>query len=148
MSTPAWPPLVLPDRVPRWVRVRDLALTIAAWALLAYFVRGALLLIWDWLGYPFFELTTQRAPDWTAMWTALAPFFAVAAVLAAWLVFWALQRRKTLMQQRTMAQPPPLDPDVHARHFGLRAADLPALREPRNVTVRFDASGAITPPSS
>ena len=46
VSAPAWPPLVLPDRVPRWVRVRDLALTIAAWSLLAYWVRGALLLIW------------------------------------------------------------------------------------------------------
>lgn len=148
MSATAWPPLILPDRVPRWVRIRDLVLTIAAWTVLAYWVRGALLLIFDWLRYPFFELTTEKAPEWARMWSTLAPFFAVAALLAAWLVYWALQRRATLMGHRAVAQPPPLEFEVHARHFGLRAADALSMREARSVTVRFDADGAIAPPAS
>ena len=148
MSAPAWPPLVLPDRVPRWVRVRDLALTIAAWTLLAYWVRGALLLIWDWLSYPFFALSTEKAPDWARIWSTLAPFVAVAALLAAWLVYWALQRRTTLMGQRSMAQPAPLDLGTHARHFGLGEAHVAVMREPRIVTVSFDAGGAIAPPAA
>jgi poly-beta-1,6-N-acetyl-D-glucosamine biosynthesis protein PgaD len=146
VSAPAWPPLILPDRVPAWVRARDLALTIAAWALLAYWVRGALLLIYDWLAYPFFELTTQQAPDWARMWSTLAPFFAVAALLAAWLVYWALQRRSTLRQHRSMPQPAPLDLAAHAGHFGLRNAEALSMRGPRIVVVRFGADGAIAPP--
>jgi poly-beta-1,6-N-acetyl-D-glucosamine biosynthesis protein PgaD len=146
MNAHTWPPLILPDRVPRWVRARDLALTIVAWIVLLYWVRGALLLILDWLSYPFFELSTTRAPDWAAMWSTLAPFFAVSAVLAAWLVFWALQRRKTLMRQRTVAQPPPLELDAHARQFGLDARAVLAIRAPRVATVHFDAAGGIARP--
>jgi len=146
MSTPAWPPLVRADRVPAWIRARDLLLTIAAWVVLVYWVRGSLLLIWDWLSYPFFELSTQPSPDWERIWSTLAPFVATAALLAAWLVYWALRRRTILMRQRSMLQPPALDPGVHADRYGLRAADLAALRGPQVVTVRFGANGAMEPP--
>ncbi|HSW82647.1 MAG TPA: PgaD family protein [Usitatibacter sp.] len=146
MSAHAWPPLIRADRVPAWVRVRDLVLTVAAWVLLAYWVRGALLLIWDWLSYPFFELSTYPAPDWSRIWSTLAPFLAISALLAAWLVFWAARRRTILTRRRSVAQPSPLDPEMHAARFGLRASDALALREARIATVRFDANGTIMPP--
>jgi hypothetical protein len=132
--------------MPVWVRVRDFVLTIAAWVVLMYWVRGALLLIGDWLSYPFFELSTQPAPDWNRIWSTLAPFFAVSALLAAWLVYWAAQRRTILGRQRWVTQPAPLDLETHAAQFGLRASDALALREARIATIRFDASGAIAPP--
>ena len=146
MTTPAWPPLIRPDRLPAWVRARDLVLTIAAWVLLAYWMRGALLLIGDWLWYPFFELNTAPEPDWNRIWSRLAPFLAIAALLAAWIFYWSIRRRKILARQRSMPSPDSLDVGMHAARFGLRLADVLALREPRIVTVRFDASGAITPP--
>ena len=148
MNNPAWPPLIRADRVPAWVRVRDLVLTISAWAVLAYWVRGALLLIWDWFSYPFFELSTYAAPDWDRIWSTLAPFVAVSALLSAWLVYWAAQRRAILTRQQWVSQPAPLDPGPHAARFGLLASDAAALRELRIATVRFDADGAIAPPDS
>jgi len=144
MSTPAWPPLILAHRVPRWVRARDLVLTIAAWALLAYWMRGALLLICDWLSYPFFELSTYAAPDWKRIWSRVAPYLVIAALLAAWLVYWAARRRAILMRQQSTPPPAPLDLEVHAARFGLRSADVLSLREPRIATVAFDADGVIT----
>jgi hypothetical protein len=45
VSTHPWPPLLAGHHVPRWVRWRDAMLTLAAWALLAFWMRGALLLI-------------------------------------------------------------------------------------------------------
>jgi len=146
MSTPGWPPLISAERVPAWVRARDLVMTLAAWVVLVYWIRGALLLIGDWLSYPFFELSSQPSPDWKRIWATLAPFVATAALLAAWLVYWALSRRKILMRQRAMLQPATLDPGVHADRYGLRAADLAALRELQVVTVHFDANGAVEPP--
>jgi poly-beta-1,6-N-acetyl-D-glucosamine biosynthesis protein PgaD len=148
VSAAAWPPLILPERVPRWVRVRDLVLTIAAWTLLIYWVRGALLLIGDWFSYPFFEFSTARTPDWARMWATLAPFVALSALLAAWLVFWALQRRATLRRHHAMPQPAPLSVESHANHFGLREADAIAIRKLRIVTVSFDANGAIASPAT
>jgi poly-beta-1,6-N-acetyl-D-glucosamine biosynthesis protein PgaD len=147
-ATTAWPPLILARRVPRWVRVRDLALTIGAWAVLAYWVRGALLLAYDWLSHPIFELSAHPAPQWSRMWLTLAPFLAASALLAAWLVFWAARRSAELAVQRSVTQPPPLEPGTHAAGFGLQPAGLLSLREARVQTVRFDAHGAITPPES
>jgi hypothetical protein len=134
--------------VPAWIRVRDLTLTIAAWAALAYWMRGALLLIYDWLSYPFFELSTYAAPDWSRIWFTLAPFIAVSALLAAWIVYWSFRRRAILARSRSMTQPASLDLETHASQFGLRAADVLSMRESRIVTVRFDASGAIARPDS
>jgi poly-beta-1,6-N-acetyl-D-glucosamine biosynthesis protein PgaD len=145
MTPPAWPPLIRADRVPTWVRVRDLVLTLAAWTALLYWVRGALLLIADWLSYPYFELSAARTPDWSRIWATLAPFVVLAAVFAAWLVYWSLRRRTILMRQRSMTQPAGLDLGVHANRYGLAPDDIAALRNPRVVTVRFDADGAIAP---
>jgi len=145
VSTPAWPPLIVAHRVPAWVRVRDLVLTIAAWALLVYWMRGALLLIGDWLSHPIFELSTYPEPDWERIWSRVAPYLVVAALLAAWLVYWAARRSSTLKRQQSMTAPAPLDLEMHAARFGLRADDVFSMREPRIVTVRFEAGGAIAP---
>lgn len=118
-------------------------LTLAAWALLAYWMRGALLLIGDWLWYPIFELSTYAAPDWKRIWSRLAPYLVVSALLATWLVYWAVRRRATLMRQQSMSQPAPLDLAIHAVRFGLHADDVLSLREARIVTVAFDADGGI-----
>ena len=143
MTTGSWPPLVLGKSVPRWVRVRDIAITLAAWALLAWWMRGALLLIWDWLSYPMFELNTQPAPDWPRIWQLLAPFLAISALLAAWLYFWSIRRRRILRRQLHADQPEPLELGVHAARFGASPPRVLALRERRIATVTFDASGRV-----
>ena len=83
-----WPPLIRASRVPAWIRARDFALTLAALNICSCTgcAAFALLLISDWFSYPIFELSTYPAPDWSRIWSALAPFVAIAALLVAWLV--------------------------------------------------------------
>jgi poly-beta-1,6-N-acetyl-D-glucosamine biosynthesis protein PgaD len=143
LSARAWPPLIRAERVPWWVRARDFLLTLAAWALLAWWMEHAITLIWDWVSFPIFELTHHVAPDWGRIWTVLSPFFAIVALLAAWLLYWSAQRRRILAQRHDAAQPEPLALEVHAADFGLAASDVSALRDPRIATVRFTDDGRI-----
>jgi poly-beta-1,6-N-acetyl-D-glucosamine biosynthesis protein PgaD len=146
MNAPAWPPLIRAESIPAWIRVRDFVLTLGAWILLAWWTRGALLLIADWLSPPLFVLSSHAPPDWSRIWLTLAPFFAIAALLAAWLVFWSAKRSAILTRQRhDRAQPPALDLDAHATRFGITVADVNGLRGRSVVTVHFDAAGNIVP---
>jgi poly-beta-1,6-N-acetyl-D-glucosamine biosynthesis protein PgaD len=148
MSVSAWPPVILPDRVPWWVRMRDLVLTIAAWGLFAWWTQGALLLLWDYLSFPMFELTSHAPPDWETMRATIAPFLAIAALLAAWLYIRGRTRRGILAKQYDADQPAALEPDVHAARWGLTPADVTRLREQRVGTVQFGTDGSIVPGQS
>ena len=143
MSARTWPPLIRSERVPWWVRVRDLLLTLAAWTLLAWWMEHALRLIWDWLSFPIFELTHHVAPDWARIWSALSPFFALVALLGAWLLYWSARRRRILAQRYDAAQPEPLALEVQTGDFGLAGNDLTALRDARVATVRFSDDGRV-----
>jgi hypothetical protein len=92
----AWPPLVGSDRVPRVVLLRDLLLTILAWCVFTWMLRDAILLTIDWFREPFGQLTYLQAPDWPHLWQRLRNYVEVAALLAAWLGFWAVYRSKAL----------------------------------------------------
>jgi poly-beta-1,6-N-acetyl-D-glucosamine biosynthesis protein PgaD len=145
MNTPReWPPLIRAGSIPAWIRARDFVLTLCAWALLAWWTRGALELIADWLSPPIFTLSSHAPPDWSAMWLSLAPFFAIAALLAAWLVFWSAKRSTILARQRhDPQQPAPLGLDLHAARFGIASSDVVALRGRGVATVRFDDAGNV-----
>lgn len=143
MSAPAWPPLIRGERVPAWVRVRDVALTIAAWTLLAWWTRNAIALAWDYLSFPPFELSEHAPPDWRAIWAVLAPFFAIAAGLCAWLFVRSRRRRRVLTQASNAPQPAPLDVETQAAARGLSAGEARALQRMKIATVEFDADGRI-----
>jgi hypothetical protein len=143
MNAREWPPLVRGENLPAWVRVRDVAITVAAWALLLYWMRGALLLIADWLAPPMFELTRYPEPDWPRIWLVLSPFLAAAAVLAAWLYYWSIRRRRILRHGVESEQPAPLDLRAHAAQFGVAPEAVAAFRGLRIATVRFDAASRL-----
>ena len=143
MSAPPWPPIIGTRGAPLWVRVRDVAITIVAWALLAWWTRGALLLVWDWFTPPYFEINVQPIPDWGGIWTMLAPYIALAFVLVSWLAIWAVKRRAVLRRQFDPHQPAALALDMHAAHWGLSTEDVTRLRSLPVATVRFDEAGVI-----
>ena len=143
MSAREWPPVIRSGHAPGWTRARDVLLTVLAWMLLAWWFRGAIALVADYLTHPMFELTMPE-PDWDRIWRRLSPYLAVTALFSAWLLFFAAYRGPVLSRQiATEAQPEPLPLGQHAERYGLGAADVEALRELRVATVGVGKDGRI-----
>jgi poly-beta-1,6-N-acetyl-D-glucosamine biosynthesis protein PgaD len=136
-----WPPLVGATNVPLAVRVRDIVLTLLVWATLVWLLRDAIDLAVDWLRAPMFVLTDAAPPDWTALRARLRTFAVVSAALVAWLVYWALVRRRRIQAVPPSPQPPALDAAAEAGALGLDPAEVVRWREWRVAVVEFDAAG-------
>ena len=153
-SPPPVEPPIIRTRVPMWMRVRDVLLTLGAWLLIGYFLREGLYLAYDYFRTPIFELTTATAPDWGEIWGRLRGFVLLAAILVTWITFWALDSRARL-QATHSPQPAPLDDLSHAARVGLSEAELAAHRLSKVQTVDIDparqvimrADGRITTPA-
>jgi poly-beta-1,6-N-acetyl-D-glucosamine biosynthesis protein PgaD len=138
---PVEPPIIR-TRLPPWILVRDVVLTLGAWLLIGYFLREGLYLAYDYFRAPIFELTTATAPDWGEMWTRLRGFALLAAALVTWLAFWALDSRARL-QATHSPQPPALSDRSHAARVGLSEGELAARRLPKVQTVDIDPAGQV-----
>ena len=141
-SRPRVEPPIIRTRVPAWMRVRDVLLTLGAWLFIGYFLREGLYLAYDYLRAPIFELTTARAPDWGEIWGRLRGFVLLAAALVAWITFWALDSRARLQATRS-PQPLPLQDSSHAARVGLREAELSAWRLAKVQTVDINLARQV-----
>lgn len=142
-----WPPLVGSERVPRGVRLRDWLLTILAWGAFAWMLRDAIALAYDWFREPMGQLTFLQAPDWYVLWSRLRRYVEVAALLVAWIGFWAVYRSRILRPSgQTPVAPEPLDPATLCQHYGVKPAQLQAWQAQRVLTVAVAADGGITVP--
>jgi poly-beta-1,6-N-acetyl-D-glucosamine biosynthesis protein PgaD len=133
---------IIRTRVPAWMQVRDVLLTLGAWLLIGYFLREGLYLAYDYFRAPIFELTTATAPDWADIWGRLRGFVLLAAALVAWIAFWALDSRARL-QATHSPQPPPLRDDALATRVGLSDTELAAWRSAKVQTVDLDSAGHV-----
>jgi PgaD-like protein len=138
---PVEPPIIR-TRVPAWMQVRDVLLTLGAWLLIGYFLREGLYLAYDYFRAPIFELSTATAPDWSEVWGRLRGFVLLAATLVLWITFWALDSRARL-QATHSPQPAPLPDGKHAARFGLGEAELAAGRLAKVQTVDIDPARQV-----
>lgn len=138
-----WPPLISPSRLPRVVLVRDAALTAAAWFVFGILCADAISLLEDYLRYGVAGPARIPLPDWPAIWEALRAFVAVAAVLVAWLIYWAVARARRVRATGLEPQPPALTLAEHAAAYAIPESDLAGWRTLRIATVHFDAAGRI-----
>jgi hypothetical protein len=138
---PVEPPIIR-TRVPAWMQIRDVLLTLGAWLIIGYFLREGLYLGYDYLRAPMFELTTATAPDWGEIWGRLRGFVLLAATLVSWLTFWALDSRARL-QATHSPQPAPLSDRTHAARVGLSEAELASWRLAKLQTVDIDPAGQV-----
>jgi hypothetical protein len=138
----ARPPVERPlirSRVPAWMFVRDVILTLGAWLIIAYFFHEGLIRAYDYFSPPMFQLTRTSPPDWAYRWEKLRWFLAAASGLVVWITFWAFDSRKRL-RASTSPQPAALDAADHASRVGLTAADLVAWRTAPIQTVDIDTT--------
>lgn len=139
-----WPPLIRGAQVPAWVRLRDVVLTLLAWALLGYLMRETLDLLQDYLRHPIFEFSSAAPPDWRELWGRLRPFSYFVVALTVWLLFWALVRGRHMRATVPVPQPAPLAQAVHAAAFGLTEDAVARWLEARVLVVHFDAGGRLS----
>jgi hypothetical protein len=129
-------------KVPVWMRIRDILITLLAWLIVAHFMREALHLGYEYLWH--FELVNAKAPNWRGMWDDLHRFVILTACLIVWLTFWALNSRKRLRSASMMAQPDALSLREHAETIGLTEAQLMHCKSYVTTTVFFDTQHQIT----
>ena len=140
------PPVELPlilKPLPAWMWARDVLLTLGAWMLIGYFLREGLYLLYDYFRAPIFELTSATAPDWGEVWGRLRGFVVLAAVLVAWITFWAFDSRARLRATQS-PQPVPLADDSIAAHVGLSESELAVKRSAKVQTVNIDPAGRVS----
>jgi len=137
-------PLVERASLPKGVVLRDVALTLLAWALLVYFVRD---LVWMAGYWGLSALGVEVPPHWAPgeLWRDLQPFLKLVGLLVLWLLVVALIRWRLLTSQVAASrQPAPLDPTLHDTAFGLTAETLRRLQTTTQST--FEGARPIQTP--
>lgn len=144
LQTPDWPPLIHGSEVPGWVRVRDSALTLLAWAALVWVLRDGLELTVDYLSSPRFEFTNLSPPNLLELAARLAAFLYFIGGLFGWLIFWAMARRRRLRLNAAVAQPQALSLTAQSADFGLAEEAVGPWRDARVLVVHFDDVGSVS----
>jgi hypothetical protein len=136
-----WPPLIVAVHTPRWVLVRDLALTFAMWLLFAIMLSTE------------FELFINRQrvrlglgdfrtdPNWAEFFDRLMPFVEIAMMLVGVLALVSLitlyRRHRSLL----LPPPPPLPLAEQATRAGMDPTALAAARNLRVAVVHIQSDG-------
>ena len=137
-----WPPLRVSERS-TWIRFRDLALTLLAWAVLTWLLKDLVYLAYDFLRHPIFELTTALPPDVALLWSRLWVLIVLAALLASGLLLWAVKERHRLRAMKPFPAPPALTVGDQAAWFRADAAAVAAARNFKVTDIQFHKDGTF-----
>ena len=134
-----WPPLIIAREPPLLIRSRDHLLTLAIWALFAFFLvhqvgqfdlRGS-------------EGASEIRASWLTFIDDLRPFARVALLLVVAMVIYSFatlwRRRRTL----NVLPPPPLSLGEQAQRAGMDDESLRQARSLRIAVVHIEADGKV-----
>jgi poly-beta-1,6-N-acetyl-D-glucosamine biosynthesis protein PgaD len=142
-SGPDWPPIITFRKVGPIIRVRDTILTVIAWIFLVVLLWDLWNLLWDYFGYPVFELSRTHSVNWHAFVDRIGGFVLISLLLVLWLTFWGFVRRKELRRTHDPRPVSPLPLSEHAAIFGIPPETIEALRQSQVVVVQFNASNRL-----
>ncbi len=140
-DTHPWPPLIVAEKTPGWVRVRDFLLTLFMWMLFALMLETEFELFFGHflqrLGWGEFDTDAH----WELFFERLMPYLRIIAILGASLVVTSMLT--LLRRRRTLHVPPPpaLTAAEQASDNGMAEADLEAARQRRIAVVHIDPDG-------
>ena len=141
MTAKPWPPLIVAGAAPRWVRWRDLVLTLLMWLLFAVMLETEFELIIQ-RNLVRFGLGKYRTdPNWAEFFERLAPFAAVASASIAVVVIAGLFTVRRQRRALRLPPPPPLDLAAQAGRAGMSESDLGAARNLRIAVVHIGSDG-------
>jgi poly-beta-1,6-N-acetyl-D-glucosamine biosynthesis protein PgaD len=139
-----WPPLVRPENISVWIRIRDGLITLFAWGLMAWLIRHELRVLIDYFRPPVFQLTRVLVPNWGKFWTQFGSFVIVSGVLTGWIVSWGIRRRRYLYRLPAGVEPDSLDLNEHARFWSMSPENILQAREARVIQAVFNEEGRLT----
>jgi poly-beta-1,6-N-acetyl-D-glucosamine biosynthesis protein PgaD len=146
MTTPTdrpWPPLIIAADVPRWVRWRDVVLTLLMWGLFVVLLEGEIRLVFgphlERLGIGSFHTEA----DWIEFLERLLPFLATALGLVALLFIAGMFTWRRQTRAFALAEPPPLPLADQAGRAGVDEATLTAARAERIAVVHVGPNGGL-----
>jgi hypothetical protein len=138
-----WPPLVWPEQLSVWVRLRDGLITFLAWVLMAWLIRHELSVLVDYFRPPVFQLTRVSTPNWAKFWDQFGGFVILSGVLVGWIVLWAIRRRRIVFRAPNAPEPAPLALEAHARVWDLSPETVLAARSSKSIRADFDETGRL-----
>jgi poly-beta-1,6-N-acetyl-D-glucosamine biosynthesis protein PgaD len=138
------PPLIETAAFSRLVHLRDLLLTLTAWALSALLVRNAVVLIWDFLDVPLFHLTETNASAWHLVLGIVLAYRLEFQILALWVLGWGLlfSLHRRHLSGRAPSTPPLLRAELAAA-VGVPEATLLALEGATFIEADIGEGGRI-----
>jgi hypothetical protein len=143
MNGPArpWPPLIVAAHTPRWVKARDILLTLIMWILFAITLETEFELFFghhlEQLGFGDFH----TEPNWPVFFERLTPYLTITAVLGGLLVIASVRTLQRRRRSLLLPQPAPLPTVIQARHAGLDEVSLLSARNLRIAVVHIDIDG-------
>jgi len=136
-----WPPLIIADHVPRFIRWRDFLLTLLMWIAFAIMLETEFELFFgdhlERLGFGDFDTEA----NWPIFFERLTPFLVTIALLISLL---GVASMRTLQQRRRsllLPIPVPLGLTEECRRAGLDEQELTSARASMIVIVHIDADG-------
>jgi hypothetical protein len=136
-----WPPLIIADHPPHWVKSRDHLLTLLMWLVFAAMLESEFELFFggylERLGFGDFDTDA----DWPAFFQRLTPFLLVALTLI--LLLFIASLRTLRRRRRALLLPPPVPLGIaeETRRAGMDESSLIAARAERIVIVQIDPDG-------
>jgi poly-beta-1,6-N-acetyl-D-glucosamine biosynthesis protein PgaD len=132
-----WPPLITNVKIPWYVRARDWAFTLFAWAAMGTLLRRGIWMIQDYFTYPFFRLNHYTAPNWVKLWNHFYIAVYASIFMVLWIVIWTLRRVKQIRRVHDPRHAHPLTMEEHARSLGLDPEKVKKWRQFKVATVQF-----------
>lgn len=132
------------SRIPLWHRVRDIILTLLAWALWVY-------ICWD--VFHLLEQGLVKEPDnnpgtvmdWQAFFRKLQISYIFSGAVLLFLVFWAISNSILLRrtEKRKGMRSELVTPTTEAEIYGCRESDIKRWRKEKILTISIDNTGKI-----
>jgi len=114
---------------PRWVKARDVVLTLIMWILFAIMLQTEFELFFGQYLKEMGLGTFHTEPNWPVFFERLRPYLIIMAALAGFITIASVRTLRRHRRSLLLPQPSPLPAAVQARRAGMDEAALLAARE-------------------
>lgn len=138
-----WPPIITDARPGRWVRLRDIVLTLMMWAFLLAILYTEMRFAWDSLMVLLGRSDAQIDAEMALFWQRMQPLLWLMGGLVVMLAFASLASRRRRDAAIAGLQPEPLGEAAIALKCGMSIDGMAAARRHRVVIVHRTADGSL-----